>query len=66
MLNPLLQNHPVLIPLASLVIIWDFRLRPPARRGHRAYAPEGFWIREIALRGLGAKTPASRRLRTIN
>ena len=27
MLNPLLQSHPVFIPMQSLVIIWDFRLR---------------------------------------
>jgi hypothetical protein len=26
-LTPLLQNHPVFIPMESLVIIWDFRLR---------------------------------------
>jgi len=26
----------------ALVIIWDFGLRPPARRGIGAYAPEGF------------------------
>jgi hypothetical protein len=27
MLNPLLQSHPVFIPMESLLIIWDFRLR---------------------------------------
>jgi len=27
MLNPLLQSHPVFIPIELLVIIWDFRLR---------------------------------------
>ncbi len=27
MLNPLLQSHPVFIPMESLAVIWDFRLR---------------------------------------
>ena len=27
MLNPLLQRHPDLVPMASLAIIWDFRMR---------------------------------------
>jgi hypothetical protein len=49
MLNLLLQSHPIFIPMESLVIIWDFGLRPPARKGHRAYAPEGFWIYGIAM-----------------
>jgi hypothetical protein len=48
MSNSHLQIHPVFIPMTSRVIIWDFRLRPPARRGYRAYAPEGFRIGGIA------------------
>jgi hypothetical protein len=50
MQNLHLQNHPDFIPMMSRVRIWDFRLRPPARRGHRvrAYAPEGFRIDGIA------------------
>ena len=41
MLNLLLQSHPVFIPMESLAKIWDFRLRPPARRGHRGLRPGG-------------------------
>jgi hypothetical protein len=41
MLNLLLQSHPVFIPMTSRVIIWDFRLRPPARMGHRGLRPGG-------------------------
>ena len=43
-----LQINPVFIPIASRVIIWDFRLRPPARRGHRGLRPGGIsdlWYR---------------------
>ena len=36
-----LQIHPVFIPMTSRVIIWDFRLRPPARMGHRGLRPGG-------------------------
>ena len=39
--NPHLQIHSVFIPMTSRVIIWDFRLRPPARKGHRGLRPGG-------------------------
>ena len=41
MLNLLLQSHPFFIPMESLVILWDFGLRPPARRDHRGLRPGG-------------------------
>ena len=48
MLNSHLQIHPAFIPVTSRVTILDFRLWPPARRGHVANAPEGFRIGGIA------------------
>ena len=55
-LNLVSQIYPNFIPMKSLLIIWDLRLRPAAspscklylragsRRGHNGLRPEGFWI----------------------